>query len=113
MRNFLSDQGDDLAASPIVNSILSKPNIFKNAACALSIPVLLVRAGQQGAVSNTEVRRFRELCPQLQVAHVDTAGHLIARDAPIALADLILEFFQSDRVRDSLALTPQSQINFC
>ncbi|MEM7460702.1 MAG: alpha/beta fold hydrolase [Pseudomonadota bacterium] len=99
VRSFLTQQGEGLVQSPLVDSILSKPDLFTDAASQIALPLLLVRAGQHGPMSNAEVRRFRALCPHLRVAHIDTAGHLIARDAPVALADLILDFAQSERVQ--------------
>lgn len=99
VRTFLTRQGEGLGQSPLVDSILSKPSVFLEAAQSLDLPVLLVRAGQKGPMSNDEVRRFRALCPHLQVTHVDTAGHLVARDAPVVLADRLLDFEQSERVR--------------
>lgn len=92
VRSFLAHQGETLAASPLVDDILSKATPLQKAIAQFSRPVLLVRAGQKGPMSDEEVSRLRELCPQLNVAHVDAAGHLIARDAPIALADIILNF---------------------
>lgn len=100
VRRFLSNQGAGLARSPLVESILSRSDALLQAANQLSLPLLLVRAGQQGPMTNDEVRRLRLLCPQLCVTHIDHAGHLIARDAPAMLADAILEFEQSDRVRN-------------
>ncbi|MEL7320050.1 MAG: alpha/beta hydrolase [Pseudomonadota bacterium] len=94
VRGFLSREGDGLARSPLVADILSQGPRFMAAAAALTLPVLLVRAGQKGPMSDAEVRRFREVCPQLTVAQIDAAGHLIARDAPVALADEILAFCQ-------------------
>ncbi len=99
VQSFLAQQGEGLVHSPLVESILSKPDNFITAASSLALPLLLVRAGQIGPMSNIEVRRFRELCPQLKVAHVDASGHLIARDAPLALADIILDFSQTESVR--------------
>ncbi|MEM9572843.1 MAG: alpha/beta fold hydrolase [Pseudomonadota bacterium] len=100
VRSFLSREGQGLAQSPLVDNILSKSDLFIKAATNLALPLLLVRAGQMGPMSNDEVRRLRELCPQLRVAHVDASGHLIARDAPLELADIILDFSQAESVRE-------------
>lgn len=99
VRGFLHREGDGLARSPLVDDILSQGPRFTAAAAALALPILLIRAGQKGPMSDVEVRRFRGLCPQLRVAQIDAAGHLIARDAPIALADEILNFVQSINLR--------------
>lgn len=98
-RSFLMRQGEGLERSPLVDSILSKADAFRQAASQLALPLLLVRAGQNGPMTNAEVRHFRALCPQLRVGLVDEAGHLVARDAPVVLADMILDFAQCERIR--------------
>ncbi len=55
----------------------------------IDVPVLLVRAGPTSPLTDADVHRFRTTNPTLTVAHLPTAGHLIARDTPTALAHLI------------------------
>lgn len=92
VRGFLNGVDPRLANSDITEDILKKGPRFLEAASRLRLPLLLVRAGAHGPMSNEEVFRFRALCPHMVVAHIDAAGHLIARDAPIELADAILSF---------------------
>lgn len=99
VRNFLSSTVPHLAETFLVDDILSKGDLLSSAASQIKIPILLVRAGQFGPMSDEEVGCLRELCPQLKVEHVDSASHLIARDAPLALADILLRFEQSETVR--------------
>ena len=95
VRRFLGDTAPHLADTFLVDDILGKGAALLKAAEAIRIPVLLIRAGQSGPMTNEEVRRFRAVCPQLRVEHVDLAGHLIAQDAPLQLADILLRFDQS------------------
>ena len=50
-------------------------------------------------MTNEEVAQLRRVCPRLFVEHVEDAGHLVARDSPIKLADILLKFEQSAPVR--------------
>ncbi len=104
VRNFLSSTVPHLAETFLVDDILDKGDLLSNAASQIKIPVLLVRAGQFGPMSDEEVGCLRELCPQLKVEHVDSASHLIARDAPIRLADILLRFEQSETIRQQAKL---------
>lgn len=101
VKAFLIRQSDHLGRSPLIESIFSYSSQLTEAAKALTLPVLLVRAGQSSPMSNEEVRVFRSQTPQLDIAHIDQASHLVARDAPLALADQILIFEQNNRVRGS------------
>ncbi|MEO0607800.1 MAG: alpha/beta hydrolase [Pseudomonadota bacterium] len=96
--SYLQGQGGNLANSPLVASILSQRNRFEAAARRLELPVLLVRAGPTSPITDAQVAHFRSLCPQLRVALIDRATHLIARDAPIELADTLIDFIQSTDV---------------
>lgn len=58
----------------------------------LDVPVLLVRAGPTSPLTDAAVDRFRTANPAMTVAHLPTAGHLIAQEAPADLADLISDF---------------------
>ncbi|MDO8423640.1 MAG: alpha/beta hydrolase [Parvibaculum sp.] len=88
-----------LGRSPLVSDILDRAEQFLGATASLHIPVLLVRSGKGSAITDEEVARLSMLVPQLQTTIVENAGHLIARDAPTELAELIAEFMQSDKVR--------------
>ncbi len=100
---FLKKTAPHLVQSTLLGDIFGKKDLLLQAASKVNIPILLVRAGQTGPIVNDDVFRFRELCPQLTVAHVDTSGHLIARDAPLQLASILLHFEQSPAVRKQTA----------
>lgn len=99
VRHFLATTAPHLAETFLVEDILRKGPMLAQAASKIEIPILLVRAGAKGPMSDDEVRSLRGLCPHLCVEQVDAAGHLIARDAPVLLADILLRFEQSERVR--------------
>ncbi|MEO0961871.1 MAG: alpha/beta hydrolase [Pseudomonadota bacterium] len=92
VRRFLAAQAPQLSQSPLVDDILSQSRLMTDAAMSLTLPVTLVRAGPSGPVTDEEVRHLQTICPQVQLRHVAEAGHLIARDAPQALARILIDF---------------------
>lgn len=99
-RAFLADTTQpDLAENPLVEDILGRADELRAAARAMRLPVLFVQAGQ-GAVSENEVDALRLLIPHLETAMVPDAGHLVARDAPEALAAILVDFLNSRAVRE-------------
>ncbi len=98
VRRFF-DKTPARGSSPLVAEILHRVEDFSQAARSLRLPVLLVLAGRS-VVGSEQVERLRIAVPQLQVATVKDAGHLVARDAPEALADVLISFASSDAVRD-------------
>lgn len=99
VRTYLSTGGRQaLGRSPLVDDILSRDTQFLSAIAGLCLPVLLVRSGREAAITDEEVMRLSKLVPKLQSAIISEAGHLIARDAPLALAKLIADFVHSDSV---------------
>jgi len=92
VRRFLADEAPTLSTSPLVDDILNRAEQMTEAAKALTLPVTLVRAGPSGPVSDAEVRQLQTVCPQVQLRCVPHAGHLIARDAPQALARNLIDF---------------------
>ena len=99
VRRFLSPLMAKPESALFVESILAKSDLILSAAAKLTLPVLLVRGGLNGAIQDHEVKRLRNLCPQLAVDYVENAGHLVARDAPGDLARHLLQFEQSHDVR--------------
>jgi len=59
---------------------------------ALTMPVLLVRGGLSGVVSDDDVAEFRRRQPGVEVVVVDGAGHSIQGDRPVELAALLTDF---------------------
>jgi pimeloyl-ACP methyl ester carboxylesterase len=99
VRPFLASIGRDLVKSPLVQDIFDHSDTLRNAASCLDLPVLLVRAGRGTPISDEALDRLRVVVPHLQVASIAEAGHLVARDAPSALADVLTAFLNDDTVR--------------
>lgn len=89
--------GASSARSPIVLDILSRAEPLREAARRLAVPALLV-CGEHG-VRQEDAERFSALVPHAQHAVVASAGHLVARDQPQALARVLLDFVASDAVQ--------------
>lgn len=102
VRSFLSRSMGTQAASPLVDDILANAGHLLSTTSRLSLPFHLVRAGQNDAIHDHEIRRLKTLCPQLTVSHIDHASHLVARDAPTQLADHLIDFAQRYEVRERL-----------
>lgn len=64
------------------------------AACALSLPVLLVRGGRSELVSEEDARYFLELVPHARFVDVSEAGHMVAGDRNDAFTDAVIEFLK-------------------
>lgn len=98
VRAFLDPRG--MAGMPLVGDILSRADQFRAAAASLVLPVLLVRAGRSSAMDDDDIARLARLIPQLEAVSVADSDHLIAREAPGALAMLVRKFIGSDSVRE-------------
>lgn len=100
VRRFLAPLGVD--KSPLVDDILGRRDHLRKIAQRLSLPILFVRAGKS-AVRDADVDGFRALVPHAIIATVAGAGHLIAKEKPAELAALLLDFMNSDAVRNRRA----------
>lgn len=89
--------GDRVARSHLVADILSRAEELRAAARTLVAPTLLVRAERSFGIDAQSVERFRALVPHAQVVAVHS-GHLIAREQPRALAELLCAFAGSPKV---------------
>lgn len=61
---------------------------------ATGLPVLLVRGLKSDVVSDAGVAAFRELVPDLEVADVGGAGHMVAGDRNDAFNDAVIAFLE-------------------
>lgn len=98
-RAYLGGQGAGLADAPLVAEILDRAEDFRRAAAGLALPVRLVRGGRSRTVGAADIDRLVSLVPDLEVAEVARAGHLIAREAPQELSKQILDFMNGGPVR--------------
>jgi pimeloyl-ACP methyl ester carboxylesterase len=87
------------ANQPLIDDILGRAVALRAVADRLSLPVTLVRGGANSAVTDADAGRLLELVPHATVATISSAGHLIARDAPIELATEVIAFVGDPRVR--------------
>jgi pimeloyl-ACP methyl ester carboxylesterase len=75
------------------------PELRAAAAKLVDVPTLLVRAGGPSPLSEADANRFAGLVPTARVEVIPEASHLIARDAPGALARLVEEHASRPEVR--------------
>ena len=59
---------------------------------AVRVPLLLVRGGRSGVVSDEDVEELRRRQPGLRSERVEGAGHSVQGDRPLELAALLREF---------------------
>ncbi|NMN97204.1 alpha/beta fold hydrolase [Antrihabitans stalactiti] len=88
-RAWLGAQGLLDQSPEIVNDILAGKAGLLETVAALEMPILLVRAGPQSPVDDTDADRLCAANRQVTVVQVPEAGHLVARDAPAALARIV------------------------
>lgn len=88
VRLFLGEQ----ANAPLVHEILGRADELRRAASSLRLPVLLVRGGDSPVLADADVDRFLGLVPHAEVATVEGAGHLVARDQPKGLLAVLAPF---------------------
>jgi len=98
VRAFLAQGAGQLDASPLAGEILDRADDFRAAVTRLALPMMLVLAGRS-AISPEEVQRLQARAPQLSIVTIPEAGHLVARDAPMPLAEVLLDFLKNDAVR--------------
>jgi pimeloyl-ACP methyl ester carboxylesterase len=61
----------------------------------IKAPLLLIRGGTSGVVSDADVEELRRRKPDAEVVTVDGAGHSIQGDKPVELARILEEFLTS------------------
>ena len=99
-RCYLAPHGD-LGASPIVENILSQTDQIAAIVSEFSLPVYFVGGGERSPVDDKAQADLAALCPQTLFSIIEQAGHLVARDAPVELAQLIIGFAE-DLERDAV-----------
>ncbi|MDQ7809460.1 alpha/beta fold hydrolase [Amycolatopsis sp. A133] len=89
VRRFLAT-GDRLDAhSELVEDILAHVPELRQVTAQLDLPVLLVRGGSGSPVTDDDADRLLRLAPHAAVTRIRGAGHLVARDRPVALAETV------------------------
>ena len=90
VRSWLDRQGLLARRRPLIEDILGRGPELLETVAGLEIRVLLVRGGPASVVTDEEVARLRGVRPGLAVEVVPEAGHLVARDAPGELAEVVI-----------------------
>jgi len=83
-------------AGPFVDDVLDAADRWRQAARRVRVPTLLVRGRRSAAVGPDELSKLAEDMPHAEVISVD-AGHLVARDQPEAVAQLLIKFLREFR----------------
>jgi hypothetical protein len=89
VRNFLASRGLLESNSELADDIIAQVPQLLQATAQLDLPVHLVRGGHESPVSDDDVGRLLSLVPHATVTRIAGAGHLIARDQPVALGETI------------------------
>ncbi|MEU3628571.1 alpha/beta hydrolase [Amycolatopsis coloradensis] len=89
VRSWLDFHGLSGRYTHLVDDILGAGPALLATAGALDLPILVVHAGPDSPLSEADVRRLRAANRRVTVARVPAAGHLVARDAPEGLAQLV------------------------
>jgi pimeloyl-ACP methyl ester carboxylesterase len=91
VRRFLAAGGLLDAHAALVDDILAHGPRLERVTSALELPVLLVRGGSGSPLTDDDADRLLRLTPHAAVTRIPGAGHLVARDRPVALADAIAD----------------------
>ncbi|KAA2257537.1 alpha/beta hydrolase [Solihabitans fulvus] len=97
-RSWLARTVGPLADHPLVDDILRRGPELRRAAATVSAPVLLLR-GERSPLTADDAARLRELVPHAREASIAGAGHLVARDAPRQLGELVVDLLGDPLVR--------------
>ena len=82
----------------IVEDVLGRGRALRSVAAALRVPVLLVR-GAASPLTDADAERLRRSVAGAEIARVPGAGHLVARDEPLALAAILSDWLRRPVVR--------------
>ncbi|WHT21515.1 alpha/beta hydrolase [Crossiella sp. CA-258035] len=97
VRTFLAAAGLPETHAEIIEDVLAQGPRLRQVTAALDLPVLLVRGDRGSPVTDADADRLRRLVPHAAVTRVRGAGHLVARDQPVALAAAITEWRADER----------------
>ncbi|ALG13646.1 alpha/beta fold hydrolase [Kibdelosporangium phytohabitans] len=90
-RAWLDERGLRDAHDELVEDILGRGPALRSAVAKIELPILLVRGGPGSPFTDAEAERLRTANPWVKVTRVTSGGHLVARDAPDELADLVAD----------------------
>ena len=87
VHEYLAPRG--MAEHPLVAEVLGRADALRAAAAALRLPLHIVRAGRDSPATDAVVAELAAEIPALHTHEIPEAGHLVARDAPGPLADVL------------------------
>ncbi|RSS57822.1 alpha/beta fold hydrolase [Streptomyces sp. WAC07061] len=90
VRGFLASVGPLGAHTELVEDILSQVSRLRQVTTELDLPLLLVHGDDGSSVTDEDIDQLLHLAPHTTVRPVQGAGHLIARDQPVALAQAVI-----------------------
>jgi pimeloyl-ACP methyl ester carboxylesterase len=88
------ESGDRKWNWSLIEDALAQAPALRDAAARSPVPIALVR-GERGGVRDEDCARLQSLVPSLVVRKVDGAGHLVAKDRPEQLAEVLLDLLES------------------
>ncbi|QNE21420.1 alpha/beta hydrolase [Kribbella qitaiheensis] len=90
-RSWLDRQGLGAGRHALIDDLLGRGPELRAVVAATDVPVVLVRGGTDSPVTDRDASRLLAANPRVRVTSIPDAGHLVARDAPLALAAIIVE----------------------
>lgn len=109
VRAWLDTRGLRHRRAELVDDVLERGPELQATVAAMDLPILLIRGGTRSPLSDADVNRLRQANRRVIITCVPSAGHLVARDAPEALARTIANtastWFAADAtIRNAFAL---------
>ncbi|GAA2625772.1 alpha/beta hydrolase [Actinomadura fulvescens] len=90
VRRFLVAAGMLDTQPDLVGDAVAQVPRLRQIVAGLDVPVLLVRGGSRSPMTGEDVDQLLRLAPHATVTRIHDAGHLIARDRPVDLAETIV-----------------------
>ncbi|MGA5821486.1 alpha/beta fold hydrolase [Kitasatospora sp. NPDC094028] len=90
VRRFLASAGLHGAHTELVEDILAQVPRLRQVTAELDLPVLLVHGDNGSSLTDEDIDQLLRLAPHTTVRPIQGAGHLIARNQPVALAQAVV-----------------------
>ncbi|QTD95840.1 alpha/beta fold hydrolase [Streptomyces cyanogenus] len=90
VRRFLASVGPLGAHTELVEDILAQVPRLQQVTAELDLPLLLIHGDNGSALTDEDLDQLLHLAPHTTVRPIRGAGHLIARNQPVALAQAII-----------------------
>ncbi|MGW2492139.1 alpha/beta fold hydrolase [Streptomyces sp. NPDC001606] len=90
VRRFLASVGPLGAHTELVEDILARVPRLRQVTAELDLPLLLVHGDNGSSLTDEDIDQLLHLAPHTTVRPIRGAGHLIARNQPVALAQAVI-----------------------